>query len=461
MPDPRKPLTTDGEGGPGRGAWREDHVFLGLLAVGLLVRVAFSLGSDSFDRLIADDRLYIQQARAWRETGVLETGPLERPPAYFAFLYFTSLFTGTGAGWQETSKLFQAIVGASVAIPIYALTRRIASQNAARMATIFFVFDPTMIAFSAMLWPETLYTTVTAFVFWRTSLIERGQFVRPVVLGALTGVAMLLKPVIGVFAALLAISWVRRFGWSQAIRLAVVFGVTTAVVIAPWVVRNQLRYGPAILLENEAPYNLWMGSHPGEPHEVYRGWNRLPDPVTRSRVATERSLAAIAEDPGEYVRRSAVRALNLWGLEWFVTRNLALEAWGNVSIETFERWFWGIQLAWIALLLCAAAGLRTTWCDSHMKLLLSWMAVFTLIAAGTVATTRFRMPFHALLAILAGVGVATGIRGKFRAVDLLPVALGIAVLVFSFHRPLFEFIASGNLTDVSQLRVPRWVFFWY
>ncbi len=438
-----------------------DPVFWILLASGLLLRVVFSLWSDGPGVLVADDRLYVDRAQAWRETGVLETGPLERPPLYFAYLYAISFVTGTGPGWLEFSKLLQAVIGASVALPVYGLAHHVGGRTAARIATAFFAFDPTLVAFSAMLWPETLFTAAATFVFWLTLRIDRGAIALPLGLGALTGAAMLLKPAIGVFTVLLALSWLKRFGLREALRLAVVFGLATAVVIAPWVVRNQLRYGPEILLENEGPYNLWMGAHPGEPSEVYREWKRLPDALTRSRVATEKSLDAIAADPGEYLERSGVRALNLWGLEWFVTRNLALEAWGPVDVQGFQRGFWTIQLAWIALLLCAALGLRTAWRDAHMKLLLSWLVVFSVLVAGMVATTRFRMPFHALLAVLAGLGIAAGADKKLRVADLLPVALAVGLLAFSFHRPLFELIVSGRLTDVSQLRVPRWIFFWY
>ena len=45
---------------------------------------------------------------------------------------------------------------------------------------------------------------------------EPAAIARPLALGALTGTAMLLKPAIGVFTILLAISWLRRFGWSEA-----------------------------------------------------------------------------------------------------------------------------------------------------------------------------------------------------------------------------------------------------
>ena len=187
-----------------------------------------------------------------------------------------------------TAKVLQSIAGAATLIPVYALADRVAGRSAARIAAAFFAFDPTMIAYGAMLWPETLYTLLTAIVFWRTSLLEPEQVARPVVLGVLTGLAMLLKPAIGAFTLMLAFSWLLRFGWMGAIRLSLVFAAATALVLAPWVIRNQLRYGPEILLENEGPYNLWMSSHPGEPQGGLRERGtacptRSPAPAWRAR----------------------------------------------------------------------------------------------------------------------------------------------------------------------------------
>lgn len=442
-------------------AWRSDRVFLALSFAGLALRVVFAVWTDSFNRFLADDLLYLQKAEEWRQTGVLETGALERPPGYFGFLYLLSFPTGTGSTWHVCAKVIQAIAGAAAAVPIYALGDRVAGRTAGRIATGLYAFDPTMIAYCGMLWPETLYTLLTMIVFWRTALLEPGQIARPITLGVLTGLAMLLKPAIGAFTVLLAISWLFRFGWGGAIRLALVFATATALVLAPWVVRNQLRYGPSVLLENEGAYNLWMSSHPGEPREVFDMWHRLPDPVARARVGTERGWKGIVDDPTEWLRRSAVRGLNLWGLEWFITRNLALDAWGKIQVSTFLGWFWVLQLAYVPLLLAAAAGLRESWRDPHMKLLLSWMLVFTAVVAGLVATTRFRMPLHGLLAVLGGVGLTALAKRRLRLADGVAIAAAVGLLVLSFQRPLFQRITSGELTHVSQLDDSRWIFFWY
>ena len=87
-------------------------------------------------------------------------------------------------------------------------------------------------------------------------------------------------------------------------------------------IRNQRAYGASILLENQGPYNLWVGNTKDSPFEVLEEWRALPDPVARSRAGMQRGLAAIAEAPIDFVNRSIAQGLNVWGFEFFVIRNL-------------------------------------------------------------------------------------------------------------------------------------------
>ena len=106
------------------------------------------------------------------------------------------------------------------------------------------------------------------------------------------------------------------------VSFALVLGLAAMTVVTPWVIRNQLRYGPAIILENQGPYNLWIGNEPTPAPRILAEWNAIGDPVERSRTGMERGLAAIRSDPAAFLQRSALRAVNLWGLEFFVVRHI-------------------------------------------------------------------------------------------------------------------------------------------
>jgi 4-amino-4-deoxy-L-arabinose transferase-like glycosyltransferase len=428
--------------------------------VGLALRVGVVLLAEPAARMIADDASYVQQTQLWLESGALDTGAFVRPPLYFAFLYAMSWIT-TPATWLIASKLVQCLAAAATALPVYALAARAGGRRAARIAAGFVLLDPTLIAYAAMLWPETLFTLLVALVFSEAARLLPEQTARPLALGTLTGAAMLLKPVFGLCTLLFAASWLLRFGWQRAFRLALVFATAAAIVLSPWVARNLALYGPEILLENQGPYNLWMSSHPGEPYEVFRGWHDLEDPVTRSRVAAAKGIAEIKAAPGEFLRRSAVRAMNLWGLEYFVVRNLTVGSWGEIGRARFLFWFWLIEVSYAVLLLSAATGLRGAWHEPHLRLLLIWAAVFTVVAGLLTGTTRFRVPFHVLLAVAAGVGWQRALARKLRPRDLAPLAVAALLLLFSFSRPLFATIASGSFATVEELRRSSWFYFQY
>ena len=439
-----------------------DPWLVALLCVGLLLRIATALVVDPDMRLRGDERNYLRQAVALRDAGSLETGAFVRPPAYFVLLAGIAWISELlDARFGFCVRLVQGLAGAAAAIPVYRSARRLGGTRVARLAAGFLLLDPTLIAFAHLIWPETFFLLLVASVFDGISGIEKRSAGAVAGLGAGAGLALLMKPVFGIFTLLLAAHWLRRLGWRRALRLTLVFGGTAAVVVAPWVARNQLRYGPTVVLDNQGSYNLWIGNDPAPPGLILKEWKALPDPVTRSRVATERGLAAIAGDPRAFAANSAVRALNLWGLEFFVVRHAVIGGYGDVSRDVLLKTFWGIQAPWVLAFVCAALGLRRTLSDTTLRLLVAYAAVFTVAIAALVTTTRFRVPFALPLAVASAAGLDLAISRRLRRADLVAAAFALGVLAFSFTRPLFWKIASGDFSHVTELALGPWRFFRY
>lgn len=431
-----------------------DRAFGALLAAALGVRIAFLLLVGPEMVLQGDEHVYTKHARDLIDLGVFETGWFVRPPLYFVFLAGTAwLSDALGLPWPLLSKLLQCAAAAATAIPIYRGAARVAGTRAARIAVAFFAFDPTGIGYTAMLWPETLYTLAVAFVFDGVSRMDEGRPGRLAALGATAGVAMLLKPVFGLFTLLLALHWWRRHGLGGALRRALVFGGVAAVVIAPWVIRNQLVYGPSIVLENQGTYNLWSGNSTETPRRTLTRWRRIDDPVERSRVALERGREAIADDPLRFAGLYAVRAINLWGLEFFVYRHLVYGGFGWVTRAEMTRTFWALQIGWALTWLAASLGIASALRDPPLRLVGLYALVFTLLVAALVSTTRFRVPFVYLIAISAGIGVDRALDRRFARGSLAAFALALAVLCASAARPMFRMLIAGdfdNAGDVNQ-----------
>jgi 4-amino-4-deoxy-L-arabinose transferase-like glycosyltransferase len=293
-----------------------------MMVVGLLLRFVLVFLLDGNMLLRGDEGIYTELGPKFFSNG-FDTGPFVRPPLYFVFLALIHAISGPNS-WILVAKLVQCIAGAAVAVPVYRIAFRLAGTRSALFAAGFILFDPTLVAFTHLLWPETIFLLTIAIVFdGLVGLDERSPW-RSVGLGTLTGLAMLLKPVFGIFTLLLAAHWVFSKGFVNALKIAVVFGGTAAVVISPWVIRNLQLYGPAIIMENQGPYNLWSGNSPDHPRSILNEWVDIGDQVARSKVGTQRGLEAINEDPARFVRLTLVRALNFWGLEYFVVRHMAI-----------------------------------------------------------------------------------------------------------------------------------------
>jgi hypothetical protein len=344
---------------------------------------------------------------------------------------------------------------------VYRSTYRLAGARAARFAAGFVLFDPTLVAFTHLLWPETLFLLIIAIVFDGLAEVDADTIWRSIVLGALTGTAMLLKPVFGIFTLLLAAHWVFSKGFVNALKIAVVFGGTAAVVISPWVIRNLQLYGPAIIMENQGPYNLWSGNSPEHPRSILNEWVDIGDQVARSKVGTQRGLEAINEDPARFVRLTLVRALNFWGLEYFVVRHMAIGGYNDISKATFLRWFWVIQIGWVVMFLAAAVGIGPVIRDPILRLAVLYSAVLWVIVSAMVVTTRFRVPLTFWVAIAAGIGVDRILARRTTRRTLAPVLAAVVVLVLSASRPIFQKMITADFETRQELTDEYWRFFRY
>jgi 4-amino-4-deoxy-L-arabinose transferase-like glycosyltransferase len=439
-----------------------DRWLLGLMAGGLGVRVAAAVLLDPGMNPRGDEHVYIRHARELLETGNLETGWFVRPPLYFLFMAAThSLSDGLAVSWTLLAKWLQCIASVATAIPVFLGARRIAGTRAARFAAAFLLFDPTLIGYTHLLWPETLFTLLVAIVFNGVADLDQRSGGRSVFLGAMTGLAMLFKPVFGLFALLWAGSWLIQLGWSRALRQVLLVGGAAVLVVSPWVIRNQLRYGPSILLENQGPYNLWIGNSKQPPTEVLRQWRQLDDPVYRSELALERGVAAISEDPAGFARSYFSRLVNLWGLEFFVFRHDLMGGYGMHPRWGLQAMFWSLQIGWALSLLAACAGLGRGSRDPTIRLLLVYAASFTLMVAALVGTTRFRVPFAYLIAVLAGIGVDQAIARGITRKSLAAIVLAGAMLCVSAGKPLFWKMITDDFVDPREFHNTDWFYFRY
>jgi len=259
----------------------------------------------------------------------------------------------------------------------------------------------------------------------------------------------------------LAASWLRRLGLVGALHLTLLFGGAAAVVISPWVVRNQLRYGGSIVLENQGAYNLWSGNAKESPASVLSKWWQIDDPRRRSQVAFERGIQAIGEDPMRFARSYASRTLDFFGLEYFAVRHLAMGGYPDVPRSVLLVCFWIIQVGWMLAMLSAAAGLGPAWRDPTLRVVIIYGGMFVALVAAMVVTTRFRIPFTFVTAVAGGVGVDRVLAGRAGWRSVVLAATAVVLLGISASRPVFQQLIRADFATRADLVNRDWIFFRY
>jgi 4-amino-4-deoxy-L-arabinose transferase-like glycosyltransferase len=248
--------------------------------------------------------------------------------------------------------------------------------------------------------------------------------------GLLTGVAALLSPSLVPAVGLMIVAEV---AWPTAPRRRILAGgfaivSITALLVAPWIVRNDHALGGFVPLRSNFGLELWFGNHDGttgssnvdwsdpdmsekmrHPHPNADECQRLKDmgelAYMRSRQAE--AVAWISEHPGEFVLLTCARVRMFWfpGHEMFNNRSLSttvkMVGFGAISVLMFAGLFWLVWTRHRAAGVFAAAlfGATFIYFITHIEL-------------------RYRLPIHAVTGLLAAeivVVVAQALTSRDRA----------------------------------------------
>ncbi|MGB6364604.1 MAG: glycosyltransferase family 39 protein, partial [Thermoanaerobaculia bacterium] len=238
----------------------------GVVALGVLVRLIFLALSGELE-LWADEAHYVQLAAMWSRFGFYMGSPGHLwPPIYPAFLsLFLSWFGEHGITAAKVCQvLLCGIVGASIVL----LAHRLFSYRAALVAGLLWAGYLPLIAYSHLLWPETLFLCfLLPAVYLFTTLLgselsPRQIRVRLVAVGALLGLAILTKeaalPLPVLFGLLLIGSRSRDSLGLRTIRAALLV-LSTVVVVLPWTFRNAEVYGRWVVGGSTLGKNMHWG----------------------------------------------------------------------------------------------------------------------------------------------------------------------------------------------------------
>jgi 4-amino-4-deoxy-L-arabinose transferase-like glycosyltransferase len=243
--------------------------FLAAAALGLALRLLFSLGYWIDQPLTRDEREYLSLARSlaagrgFEYDAAIATGPTEpfgRAPGYPAFLALVGGGRGVVEHVPAAVKIAQSCVGAIGVMLAGVIAARLAGVTAGRVAAWIAAVYPPLVWIAAYAYSEALIWPVGLALVW---LFDRA--IQPGVprhwlfaAGALAGVATLIRPATLLFLALAALWLIRRRSAGHAVALA----IGGAVVLTPWIVRTYAAHDRFVLVASEGGVTFWTGNHP-------------------------------------------------------------------------------------------------------------------------------------------------------------------------------------------------------
>jgi 4-amino-4-deoxy-L-arabinose transferase-like glycosyltransferase len=369
-----------------------------------------------------------------------------QPPGYPTFVAAVMAICGRSL---LAVQLAQCLLSAASCVLLLALGRSWFGERAGRLAAWMCAFYPNLVAYSHLLWSETLYVFELLCLLWLLFGSGPDRLPSPrraalagVVLGAAAltrGTTVYLVPVLAFWLWLLADGsrgWPRRPRAAPGpalARAAVVVGVALAA-IAPWSVRSSLLHGGFVLIDTNGPYNLWRGNAPGAllahtlPGVPRYSWpfeslplhpvasldgRALVESFRRDRpytdptdlaiadYASDAAWAAIVADPPRAVRAAWIKLGDMWNPTSFVLRHFELGAYGDVPAAVRLGVSVAVVASYLAVCVLAAIGVGTHHDDRRVWLVVALVTCFSAISMVAFGLTRFRLPLMPLLMLLA------------------------------------------------------------
>ena len=379
-----------------------------------------------------------------------------QPPGYPSFLAAILAISGRSL---FAVKAVQCLLSALSCVLLLAIGTRWFGQRAGIVASWICALYPNLIAYSHLLWSETLFTFELLLLCWLLFSGTRGlpSPRRVVAAGVVLGATALTRATIVYFAPLLVLwLWLLADGERgfsarpfAAVRPAAARGAlllaVAACVIAPWSIRNTLLHDGFVLIDTNGPYNLWRGNAPGAmearnfPGVPRFSWpfeslplapvasldgrslienfrrshpEREPTDLAITRYASDVAWRAWRSDPARSLDLAAVKLVDMWNPTSFLLRHFELGAYGPVPGAVRGVVSGAAVISYVGVCLLACAGVGAAIGDRRVWFILALVGYFTAISAVAFGLTRFRLPLMPFLILLAAIPLARGRRGE-------------------------------------------------
>ena len=298
--------------------------------IGVLLMPGAIVGDPDGYRAIAENLV---------ERGMFGHGDV--PTAYRPPLYPLVLSPAVALGpWSRGAMaLMHLAMGLATVWLTYRLGRQAGLGGYALAAAALVACDPILLAQSALVMTETLAALLAAVsLALLVGASRRPSAGRAAAAGACVALAVLCRPTFlpwTILAAVVLPLYARRKGPPSWLHAAAVFGsfvAGAAIVLAPWAVRNQVRFGRPILATTHGGYTFLLANNPyfyqhlrsGAWESVWSAEELNRDFASRAaRAGVDNELAAdrlayglgwenVRREPAMFLYSCAVRVGRLW-----------------------------------------------------------------------------------------------------------------------------------------------------
>lgn len=410
------------------GVSRFSAILLLCCLAGLLVRLGLGLhtspsmvGSDApFFRDAA--RVLVEEGRFTVQTPEGAKTTAKHPPAFVLLLSAGEL---VGLDSVAGQRVLLAVVGTGAVALTGLAGRRLGGEAVGICAAVIAAVHPLWIQPGVIIMSETLQLTAVAGVLWAAlRLVDRPDIAGAALVGAALAVALLTRSEAAVAWLLLtpllvtlpAISWRRRGALTAALCIG------TAVLVGPWLIRNQVAVGSPTLSTNggitlagsncektyEGPN---MGGFAVRCALATSGVLQLADPpdgddrwseVDLDAELRDFSISYMGDDKDQTLEVMGARVLRTW-TPFHRQSQLDLD----IAEGRLPRWQRAGRALHVVLMVPAIAGAALAWRRSRRRTAI--VAVFalqvTIVSALVYGSSRMRVAAEPSIALLAAVGI--------------------------------------------------------
>lgn len=373
-----------------------------------------------------DEAEFVRFGRAIYEG---ESGPKPwRAPGYQCFVA-AGLWLCNGK--EIGVRLLQVVCSLIASVLVYRIGRQQWSERVGLIAGAFFAFYPSHIAFSHLLWSETLFGMFVLLALERLLVADaHGSKIAAAVGGLALGAAALTRST-GLALLAAALVWlVMRRPFGQAARRAGLALAAALIVVAPWSIYATLHSGRVMVIDTNAGFNLWSGNNSQIPSDLQGLWSLgmapkngldrkfaqytageewrgalayqvrskgMSSTVERDCMLRDWAIDEIRNKPGDFLKRVPKKLAAFWAPDFFLPRQLVRDWYGQTPALLAVVL---IALTWLAAAVPLIGGpmaLALLPRQRFRSLVLLWVAVYLATHALAYGHSRLHQPLIPVL----------------------------------------------------------------